>query len=187
MKHRIDQEVPTPDCALVSIRVQFILVLDLVTDHLVQFPAFELDLLFVELVLDHVRAAFVRLDLLFVFIFGVLLRDALTIVIPTVLVRLAGLLIVDDGSVSSGWSVCISDIVLHAAVILINFDLIATLPKLLSVGICLTLPSRRINPNAITTFKTLIRFILVLHLGNIIILIIIKLEERLPCCVLHFI
>ena len=185
----IDQEIPTTNCPLVSVCVELVLIFHLITDHLVQFPAFKLNLLLVELVLDHVWATLVSLYLLFFFVFRVLLGNALAIVIATVLVGLAVLLlVVDKGSVSCGWSVCITDVVLHAAVVLVNFDLVATLPKLLSVGIGLALSSRGVDSGAVTTFEIISTSSSIgrISIGIFIIIIAIISEERTRSRILHF-
>ena len=54
MESRVNHEVPQTKSALVSIGVDLVAVLYLVRDDLVQLAAFELHLLLIELVLDHI-------------------------------------------------------------------------------------------------------------------------------------
>jgi len=68
---RVNYEVPNSVGLLVPVRVDFVRVLDLVRDQLVQLTAFELHLLFVELVFDDVRASLLEQSprvLLFIFL-----------------------------------------------------------------------------------------------------------------------
>jgi len=66
MECGIDDEVPEAEATLVPVGEDLVRVLDLVTDHLMQLAALELDLLLVELVLDDVRASLGRADVLLV-------------------------------------------------------------------------------------------------------------------------
>lgn len=69
MNNGINQEIPYTKSTLISVGVDFVLVLYLIGYNLMELATFELHLLFVKLVFNYIRASFTRLKLVFISFF----------------------------------------------------------------------------------------------------------------------
>mgnify|MGYP006907056613 CR=1 FL=1 len=129
MKYCINDKIPNSKCPLISICIKFILIFDLIWNHLVKFTTLKFNLLFIKLVFNDISPSFVSLEFFLHFIFLIQLRDTLSIIRSIVLISICGInSFRRHTSVHRRISIFYKEF--HTVSIFIDFNLICTLSKL---------------------------------------------------------
>lgn len=129
MKHCINDKIPNSKGPLISISIKFILIFDLIWNHLVKFATFKFNLLFIKLVFNDIRTSFVSLEFFFHFVFLIQLRDTLSVIRSIVLISICWINSFRRHS-SVHWRISVFYKEFHTVSIFIYFNLICTLSEL---------------------------------------------------------